>query len=136
MAIRVAVFTLANSPEERARISTIFPLSVICTLSLSFETINSRVNLPSESSAKYSFANSSNSLTRFSILYASSPLVLKDFFRISKEVSNLLCFSNSTSHCFNCVKNSSVCSCTTWIRVFCFVLFSFSSAILCLSFLV
>ena len=52
IAIKVAVFTLANSPEESARISTIFSLSVICTFNLSFETTNSRVNLPSESSAR------------------------------------------------------------------------------------
>ena len=82
--MRVAVFTLANSPEERARISTTLPLSVICTFNLSFETTNSRVNLPSESSARYSLANSSSSPTRFSILYASNPFVLKDFFNISR----------------------------------------------------
>ena len=36
MAISVAVFTLANSPDESARMSTMLPLSVICTFNLSF----------------------------------------------------------------------------------------------------
>ena len=52
MAISVAVFTLANSPDESARMSTMLPLSVICTFNLSFDTTNSSVKRPSESSAR------------------------------------------------------------------------------------
>ena len=52
IAINVAVFTLASSPEESARISTILPSSSTCTFNLSFDTTNSRVNRPSESSAR------------------------------------------------------------------------------------
>ena len=62
------MLTLASSPEDKARMSTIFALSVISTFSLSFVTTNSRLNLPAESSARYSFVNCSKSLTRFSIL--------------------------------------------------------------------
>ena len=45
-------FTLASSPEESARISTILPSSSTCTFNLSLDTTNSRVNLPPESYAR------------------------------------------------------------------------------------
>ena len=52
IARRVAVLTLASSPLDKASISIIFPLSVTCTFSLSFDTTNSKVNLPSDNSPK------------------------------------------------------------------------------------
>ena len=52
IAIKVAVFTLASSPEDSASISTMLPLSVISTFNLSFCTLKPKVNLPSDSSAR------------------------------------------------------------------------------------
>ena len=87
IATNVAIFTLASSPLDRARISIMFPLSDTSTLSLSFSTTKLILNLPSLNSARYSLVSISSSLTSDSILYASKPFVLNAFLSISSNVS-------------------------------------------------
>ena len=62
------MLTLASSPLDNASISTALPLSSTSTFNLSLLITNCKLNLPSDSSAKYLFANSSKSFTRLSIL--------------------------------------------------------------------
>ena len=60
-------FNIIRSPKSyNSQVGV--PLSVISTFSLSFTTANSKVNLPSDNSTKYSLTSISNSLIQFSIL--------------------------------------------------------------------
>ena len=77
--------------------------------------------------SSYTFVNSSKSFTRFSILYASSPFVLKAFLSIS-TFANLSFASFSSATNSLCWSSKSVC-CSSIIesRVLCLSLRSFSS---------